>query len=384
MRESGPVHDVDARAREGLIVAVFGQSDQLGGAERSTIELAAADQARGGRWLILQRDLGPGPIDALCQDLGVPTARVGGTAAAVRRLRQEAPEAVWAFGLRWSSMLRLALATGTVKNPDGDRSLMLVAQRGLDIWRRPRHNRFDRLTQRFVDAYVSNSHAATRRLVEGVHISPEKIATIHTGVSDEWTRTPRAADPTSNGAARIIMVGNDRPEKAYPDAFAVLARLSPESWKGTVYVSIAGDIRAQLAAAGLEDRVGIVTGHLVTTDDYDRADILLHASHAESYPRAVLESVARGLQVVAADTGDVAQILEGRGLFPVGDTDAAVQQLREAIDHAGDDRARPGGSAVLRSQTDVADDLRALILALRTSGQPLVSAASTAQSIPMV
>ena len=205
------LHDSD-----GLIVAVLVGSGGLGGAERSTIELAAADRAVGGRFVVLARDRGEGAISQLADRLDVPLVRVKGLVGAVRVLRHLRPSMVWPFGLRWSLSLRLLVQRPLVRDPCGRRPVVFAAQRGLDTWRRPWHNVADAVTQRLVDRFVANSEAARSMLVESVGIDPDRAVALWSGVSDEWLGPLRPREGCD--VVRVIVVGTNRDEKGHPDA----------------------------------------------------------------------------------------------------------------------------------------------------------------------
>lgn len=355
------------RHENGLIVALLVGSGGLGGAERSTIELAAADRARGGSFVVVARDRGHGAVSQLAEQLDVPLVRVRGIVGAMRALRSLRPAVLWPFGLRWSLLIRMVVRRSTLNDPRGRRPLVLSAQRGLDTWRRPWHNFADRITQSSIDCFIANSEAARRMLVESVGITEDRTRTIWSGVDDHWlsplpNRRPRAV-------ARIIMVGTDRSEKGHPDALKALRRLADrDDWVATIYTSRNSDLAKRVSDLGLIDRVTVVTGHSLTTADYDNADILLHSSHAESLPRAVLEALARGLLVVATDVGDVAALVGDCGtVIPPGDQELMVEALAAALDEVARptrDETRAARRARCPSQADVIRELRALVASL--------------------
>jgi len=361
---SGPhsprvLHDTD-----GLIVAVLVGSGGLGGAERSTIELAAADRAAGGRFMVLARDRGDGAISQLADRLDVPLIRVKGVTGAVRVLRHLRPSVVWPFGLRWSLSLRLLVQRPLVRDPRGRRPVVFAAQRGLDTWRRPWHNVADAVTQRLVDRFVANSEAARSMLVGTVGIDPDRAVALWSGVSEEWLG-PLRPRPGCD-VVRLIVVGTNRDEKGHPDALVALGALAGrDDWVATVYTSGGTGLDLQLHTHGLEERVTVVRNHALTPSDYDAADVLLHSSRAESLPRAVLEALARGLSVVATDVGDVADLVGPCGrVVPPADVGAMVAALDAAIDAARE----PVPAEVAQARQDrcprqetVVRDLRALI-----------------------
>ena len=223
------LHDSD-----GLIVAVLVGSGGLGGAERSTIELAAADRAAGGRFVVLARDRGDGAISSWPTGSTCRWCAVKGLVGAVRVLRHLRPSVVWPFGLRWSLSLRLLVQRPLVHDPRGRRPVVFAAQRGLDTWRRPWHNVADAVTQRLVDRFVANSEAARSMLVDTVGIDPDRAVALWSGVSDEWLGPLRPRQGCD--VVRVIVVGTNRDEKGHPDALVALAALvGRDDWVATVY-----------------------------------------------------------------------------------------------------------------------------------------------------
>ncbi len=368
-------------------MAVMGASHRLGGSERGTIETAAADAARGQRWLIVLRDTGPGEAIRLCADLGVELVLVRSTRAVHRLVRERRPTIVYVFGPRWSVPLRLAMGpsrlvarlarlagrggpgvsddAGSDVPGRGARPRFVVAQRGLDVWRKPWHRWADRFTHWLVDRYIANSQAAADMLVHQVGIPAAKVSVLRTGLGEQWLAPATEPRRRPGQPPHVVMVGNDRPEKALDDAIAALAAVADLDWRATVYTDVAERLAAVADAAGVGERIDIMAGHRVVPADLDGADLLLQTSVAESLPRAVLEAVARGVRVLASDVGDTATIVPADQVFPAGDRAAAAALLRtwlggSTADTGPDspwDRAQP---VTVAHEADVADALRRL------------------------
>jgi glycosyltransferase involved in cell wall biosynthesis len=108
-------------------------------------------------------------------------------------------------------------------------------------------------------------------------------------------------------AAEIVCVGTIVPRKGYDILVAALATLPDEPWRCTIVGSLDRDLacvaalRAQIAAAGLEDRV-----HLAGALDSEavsallsRSDLFALASRYEGYGMVFAEAMAHGLPVLA-------------------------------------------------------------------------------------
>jgi glycosyltransferase involved in cell wall biosynthesis len=346
-----------------LIVAVLGGSGRLGGSERGTIETAASDAARGQRWLLALRNTGTGEVVRLCVDLGVDFELVDSSREVRRLVRDRRPTILYVFGPRWSVPLRLVMAPSRLaaRLSGSPRPRFVVAQRGLDVWRRPWHRWADRFTHWLVDRYVANSQAAADMLTGSVGLPAAKVSVLRTGLGDAWF-TPAADGLRARPGVtpQVVSIGNDRPEKALDDAVAALAAVSDLAWQATIYTDVAERLDAVVAAVGLGDRVRIVTGHRVVPADYDAADLLLQTSVAESLPRVVLEALARGVRVLASDVGDTAALLPAGQVFPAGDRAAAAALLRAWLDDAAGERWASPQPVALARETDRADALRRL------------------------
>jgi glycosyltransferase involved in cell wall biosynthesis len=211
--------------------------------------------------------------------------------------------------------------------------------------------------------YVANSEAAGEMLRSRVGISSSRVAVIHSGLGACWFESAGGENRGRN-PVRIILVGNNRAEKAYGDALEILSQTVDRPWVATIYTDFGGTLRKRVNELGLQERVVVICGHQLTPADYDRADILLHAAISESYPRAVLEAKARGLAVVATNVGDVRRLVGSEDLFNPGDIAQACSILRRQLVNGEGGSTAPGEQSGLYSQTTVGNQLRHLISSL--------------------
>jgi glycosyltransferase involved in cell wall biosynthesis len=161
------------------------------------------------------------------------------------------------------------------------------------------------------------------------------------------------APGTAAGGA-LLCVAALTPHKGHDVLLGALATAADLSWRCACVGSLdrdpafAGDI--QRRARDLGDRVrfaGARTGPELARA-YAAADLLVLASHAETYGMVVTEALARGVPVLAADVGGVSEAL-GHGedgtrpglLVPPGDPAAFGAALRSWLgDAALRDRLR--------------------------------------------
>ncbi|MBS1892030.1 MAG: glycosyltransferase family 4 protein, partial [Actinobacteria bacterium] len=145
----------------------------------------------------------------------------------------------------------------------------------------------------------------------------------------------RVAEPGVEGAAvapgsatgeALLCVGTVSFEKGHDILLEALASISALSWHCTCVGSLDRDptfaqaLRRRSLDAGLDQRVSLPgpwTGDDLVSG-YAAADLLVVASRAETYGMVVTEALARGLPVVAAEVGGVAEALgEGAaGVLP--------------------------------------------------------------------
>jgi glycosyltransferase involved in cell wall biosynthesis len=141
----------------------------------------------------------------------------------------------------------------------------------------------------------------------------------------------------------LLCVAAVTPDKGHDVLLDALATATDLSWRCACVGSLDRDpafadgVRRRARDRGLGDRVqfpGPRTGPALDRA-YAAADLLVLASHAETYGMVVTEALARGLPVIAAEVGGVTEAL-GRGndgarpglLVPAGDAAALGAALR--------------------------------------------------------
>jgi glycosyltransferase involved in cell wall biosynthesis len=160
-------------------------------------------------------------------------------------------------------------------------------------------------------AVVTTSAWSRRRLGELYELPVERVHVAEPGVD-----AAGLAPGTPAGDA-LLCVAAVTPDKGHDVLLDALATVTDLSWHCTCVGSLDRDpafadgVRRRARDRGLGDRVrfaGTCTG-----PDLDRAyaaaDLLVLASHAETYGMVVTEALARGVPVVAADVGGVTEAL---------------------------------------------------------------------------
>jgi glycosyltransferase involved in cell wall biosynthesis len=192
-------------------------------------------------------------------------------------------------------------------------------------------------------AVITTSEWGRRRLGELYPLPPERVHVGEPGVDGAGLASGTAA------GGSLLCVAALTPGKGHDVLIDGLAMSADLSWRCTCVGSLdpdpafAHDVRRRARDSGLGDRVrfpGPCTG-----DELDRAyagaDLLVLASHAETYGMVVTEALARGLPVVATAVGGVGEAL-GHGengtrpglLVPPGDPAALGAALRAWLEDA--------------------------------------------------
>ena len=160
--------------------------------------------------------------------------------------------------------------------------------------------------------------------------------------------TPAAVAPGSRDSRPpcFLTVASLTPTKDQLTLVRALAQLADLSWTADLIgsdradPSYAAQVRAEIAAAGLEERVmvpGILAGPALD-ERWDTADLFVLTSRIETYGLVVVEALARGIAaVVSARTGAVEALQEGATTdspetpgtaVPAGDAETLAAVLR--------------------------------------------------------
>ena len=195
-------------------------------------------------------------------------------------------------------------------------------------------------------AVVTTSAWARDRLGELYGLPAGRMHVVEPGVD------PAELAPGSAAGDALLCVAALTPGKGHDVLLDGLATALDLSWRCVCVGSLARDpafaegVRRRASCDGLDERVrfpGPRTGPELDRA-YEAADLLVLASHAETYGMVVTEALARGLPVLATDVGGVAEALGRAGdgtrpgmLVPPGDPPAFGAALRSWL---GDPKLR--------------------------------------------
>lgn len=178
-------------------------------------------------------------------------------------------------------------------------------------------------------------------LVELYDLSPERVHAAEPGIDPV---DPGGLAPGTPDGGELVCVASVTPRKGHDVLLEALRSVADLPWScrcvGSLEVDagFARDLLQRVRAGGLAPRMRF-TGPRTGADldaAYATSDVLVLASHAETYGMVVTEALARGLPVIATAVGGVPEALgETRDgvspgiLVPPGDPAALAAALRD-------------------------------------------------------
>jgi glycosyltransferase involved in cell wall biosynthesis len=169
----------------------------------------------------------------------------------------------------------------------------------------------ERRTLHAATAVVATSGWAARRVIDQYGLPEGRVHVARPGVDP----APLAAG--TGGGTRLLCVAAVTPLKAQDVLVEALARIPDLPWRCECVGSLTrapayvDRVRGLIREHGLADRIGLAgprTGDALAAT-YAAADLLVLASHAETYGMVLTEALARGIPVVATDVGGVREAL---------------------------------------------------------------------------
>jgi glycosyltransferase involved in cell wall biosynthesis len=192
--------------------------------------------------------------------------------------------------------------------------------------------RHSRAIAREADGHVVSSTLDADYLATRLGVARERIAVIAQAAPDSYLETP-ALPMNDDRLRRVLYVGQFAFVKAPMITAAAIDRLAARGLRFTWVCDRAhhDEVRALLSA---EANARTELLHWTTQDElcaiYDAHGVLLFPSFYEGFGKAALEAMARGLCVVASDTGGMHDFIEhgvNGCVVPVGDAEAVADAV---------------------------------------------------------
>jgi glycosyltransferase involved in cell wall biosynthesis len=142
-----------------------------------------------------------------------------------------------------------------------------------------------------------------RQLLELEPSLAGRIEVTYTGVPDEMFTVRHE----SSGPLRVAMIGSLSDEKDPALALRTVAATPGVALRMVGDGPLAGELRRQVAALSIEDRVELIGAVDDVAAHLQWADLLILTSRTEGLPGAVLEAGAAGVPSLAVDVGGVSE-----------------------------------------------------------------------------
>ncbi len=197
------------------------------------------------------------------------------------------------------------------------------------------------ISDRAVDAIVTNSEATRRDLVQRYHVAARKIFLCYNGV-DTQTFFPSPSEPrvaAMRDATLVVgCVCGIRPEKRLDLLMKAFSRVRSLDPKMKLLIVGSGPFQQEIDTLrkelGLEASCHLEKGHQDVSRWMRSIDIFVQASDTESFPNALLEAMACGCCVVASKVGGIPELVNDREnglLFDPGNLENLCDKLSEVI-----------------------------------------------------
>ena len=209
--------------------------------------------------------------------------------------------------------------------------------------------RCERACARFTDAKISISERIAEQVAEAGISDADKIHVIHNGI-DLTHFCPGTGTGTGTGRPETLppgpvvgTVGSLTPEKSTIDLVRAVAKLAPQI--DDLQICIVGDGALRQDLEQQAQRLGIAGQTLFTgaVDDVRpwlaAFDVFVLPSRSEGLPGALMEAMAMGCPVVAADVGGVSEVVGDAGiLVAAGDVDGIAGHIRRLLSDSEDSK----------------------------------------------
>lgn len=217
--------------------------------------------------------------------------------------------------------------------------------------------------QRLTDRTIAVSEAQRTWYLSTFGVPPESVVTIHNGIEtppqvDEPTRSEVRRSLGYDSAAVIAaMVAIMRPGKGFDDLLAAIGLLPEDSPLRVVLIGDGPDRGALEADVAADPRLRERVSFIGYREDVPRllasVDFVVHPSHADALPTALLHAISGGVPVVATDVGGIPEIVgpDAALLVPPRRPDLLVKAMTRLVED-GETRSRLGAAGRSRFERE--------------------------------
>jgi glycosyltransferase involved in cell wall biosynthesis len=219
----------------------------------------------------------------------------------------------------------------------GRRPAIVVSERRVEDFRSARRRRLDRALRHTTDAYIGNSEAVGSFITVAHAVARERVHVVPNGIdTDVFAPLEQPRRDPAGGPRRIGAVGRLAHQKGFDVLITALPTVLDHH---DVEVSIVGEgaLRRDLEqqARGLPvSFMGRLDSPSEVADFLRSLDLFVMPSRYEGLPNAVLEAVACGIRVVAADAPGMRAALGSAPLVPAEDPHALARAITSALSDA--------------------------------------------------
>jgi len=202
-----------------------------------------------------------------------------------------------------------------------------------------------RWTDRHSDLTTVICAPAIKSYVERGAVPAGKIAVFYNGVNtknfraDPLVRERLRRELDLQGKFAWLAVGRFERAKAYPNMIRAFAKAAGRGGQEVVLLicgrgSLEKEIRAEIRACGIEDRVKFLGVRRDIPDVLNAADGFVMSSYLEGLPMVLLQASSVGMPIVTTNAGGNAEVvIDGvNGLVvPPGDDDALARAMERVV-----------------------------------------------------
>lgn len=201
---------------------------------------------------------------------------------------------------------------------------------------------------------VVTSPSTARTLLSQFRVAPDLVRVAVPGTE----QAKPASGSTAGDGVIILSVGSLTQRKDHAALISALERISDRPWQCRIAGSddmdrqCAADLRRQIEACGLSDRVTLTGALDDVAVEYAQADIFALASQYEGYGMAFAEAMVRGLPIVGCRGGAIPDLVTDDAgiLVEPGDIAGLAEALALLIDQPETRQAYSAGALAVGQQ----------------------------------